>query len=489
MNFPAITTILAALLGIVASFLLLPITVALWYGEYRESLLFAGVMLGTMALCAAAYFLYARRSIDALRRRDLTARDGFLAVTLSWSLAALVGALPFWLGGVIPSFTDAYFETMSGFTTTGASILTDVESFPRSMLFWRSFTHWLGGMGIVMLTVAIIPLLGIGGMQLLEAEAPGPTVDRLTPRIKETAKILWFLYLGFTVIETLLLMAGGMDLFDSLCHTFATLGTGGFSTKNASIGFYHSAYIDMVVTIFMLIGAMNFVLFYLLLRGRAREVAANSEFKAYVAIVLFSTLLIAAELTLRGVHPSMGESARFAVFQVASIISTTGFASEDFARWPHFSQIVLFFLMFVGGCAGSTGGGIKVIRLVSFYKLAFNEIRYLLHPRGVFTLTVDGRPVKKDAVYLMTGFFFIYIFFVLLTTLVVSTANVDLVTALTTSLATIGNIGPGLSLVGPMSNYAHYPDFIKWWLSFAMMVGRLEVYTVFVLFSAFFWRR
>ncbi len=488
MNLPVMITILAALLAIVVSFMLLPVTVAIWYGEYREALLFAGVMVGAMLVCVGAY-LYARRSIASVRRRDLTPRDGFLAVSLSWALAALVGALPFWLGGAIPSFADAYFETMSGFTTTGASILKDVESLPRAILFWRSLTHWLGGMGIVMLTVAIIPLLGIGGMQLLEAEVPGPSVDKLTPRIKETAKTLWFIYLGFTALETILLMLGGMTLFDGLCHTFGTLGTGGFSVKNASIGFYNSVFIDGVVTLFMLVGGMNFALFYLMFRGRFRDVARNTEFKAYLAIVLFATLLIASELTLRGVHPSMGESAQYALFQVASIITTTGYASEDFARWPHFSQIVLFFLMFVGGCSGSTGGGIKVIRLVTLYKLAFNEMRYLINPRGVFTLTVDGRPVKKDTLYLMTGFFFIYIFFVLLTMLVVSTANVDLVTALTTSLATIGNIGPGLSLVGPMSNYAHYPDYIKWWLSFAMMVGRLEVYTVFVLFSAFFWRR
>ncbi len=488
MNVPAITTILAALLAIVVSFMLLPITVGLCYGEYREALLFAGVMVGTMLACWGAY-LWARRSIDALRRRDLTPRDGFMAVSLSWALAALVGSLPFWLGGAIPSFTHAYFETMSGFSTTGASILTDIESLPRSILFWRALSQWLGGMGIVVLTVAIIPLLGIGGMQLLEAEAPGPTVDKLTPRIKDTAKLLWFIYLGFTAVETVLLMAGGLDLYESLTHTFTTLSTGGFSIKNASIGFYHSAYVEGVVTLFMLIGGVNFALFYLLFRGRLRDIWRSSEFRAYILIVVATTLFIAFELTRRGMHESFFESIRFAVFQVVSVVTTTGFASEDFGRWPHFSQIVIFFLMFVGGCAGSTGGGIKVIRLVTLLKLSFNEMRYLLHPRGVFTLTVDGRPVKKDSVYLMTGFFFIYIFFVLITTLVVATANYDLTTSLTTALATIGNIGPGLSLIGPMANYSHFPDYVLWWLSFAMMVGRLEVYTVFVLFSAFFWRR
>ncbi len=488
MNFSAIATILATLLGIVVSFMVLPIAVAFYYHEFREAVIFAAVMVAAFTL-SGGVLLWSRRRVNALYRRDLTPRDGFIAVTLSWLLVSFVGSLPFWLGGSIPSFTNAFFETMSGFTTTGASVLADIEALPRSLLFWRSLTQWLGGMGIVVLTVAIIPLLGIGGLQLLEAEAPGPSVDRLTPRIGQTAKLLWGLYLLFTVIETILLVLGGLSFYDAVTHTFATLSTGGFSPKNASVGFYHSAYVEWVVTIFMLIGGTSFTMFYLLFRGRFASVWRSSELRAYLIIFFLTTALIAGNLFLDGAQTTFGGALRAAAFQVSSVMTTTGFASTDFARWPFFAQAVVFFLMFVGGCAGSTGGGIKVIRLVTLFKLAFNEIKYLIHPRGVFALTVDGRPIRKEFVYSVVGFFFIYIFFVLVTTLVVASAGFDLTTSMTTALATVGNIGPGLALVGPMANYAQFPSAVLWWLSFAMLVGRLEIYTVLVLFSREFWRR
>jgi len=349
-------------------------------------------------------------------------------------------------------------------------------------------THWLGGMGIVVLTVAILPLLGVGGLQLVKAEAPGPTVDKITPRIAETAKYLWYIYLGMTVVETLLLMGGGMNFLDSLIHTFGTLATGGFSTKNGSIEHFNSAYIDWVITFFMVAAGMNFVLHFRLLTGQGRSLLKNSELKAYLLIFVTATLTIAWILNLQ-VYPAFKDALRYSAFQVASILTTTGFVSDNYEAWPHVAQAVLFLLMFVGGCSGSTGGGIKVIRLVTLFKQAVNEMKYLIHPKAIFPLRLSGRVVPKNIVYAISGFFFLYINILLLVTLAVCLSGVDLLSALTTALATVGNIGPGFGLVGPTKNYAHFADPIKWLLSFAMLAGRLELYTVLVLFTPIFWKR
>jgi len=357
---------------------------------------------------------------------------------------------------------------------------------PRSILFWRSLSHWLGGMGIVVLSVAILPILGIGGLQLIKAEAPGPTVDKLTPRIAGTAKILWFIYIGFTVTETVLLLFGGMDLFDALTHTFSTLATGGFSTKNASVGHYNSAYIDGVITLFMIFAGINFTLHFRVLTGRLHYLKHNTEFKIYLLIFVVSTLLIA--FNLRSFYGSAGDCFRFASFQAASILTTTGFATTDFEQWPFLSQMILFFLMFIGGCSGSTGGGIKVIRIVTLLKQGFNEMKFLLHPRGVFTLRISGNVVRKNIVYAISGFFFLYVFILLIISLTVATSGQDLITSFSTALATLGNIGPGFGKIGPAENYAFYPGYVKWTLSFAMLVGRLELYTVLVLFTPRFWK-
>lgn len=418
----------------------------------------------------------------------MTTRDGFMFVSLSWILAALVGSLPFYFSGAIPVFTDAFFETISGFSTTGASILTDIESLPRSLLFWRSMTHWLGGMGIVVLTVAILPILGIGGLQLIKAEAPGPTVDKITPRITQTAKILWLFYVGLSALETLLLMAGEMDLFDALTHTFGTMATGGFSTKNTSVGHYASPFIDGTITLFMLFAGINFVLYYRLMTGRVRMLLRDTELKAYFIIFCIATILIS--INLYGSHyETVGESIRYASFQAASIMTTTGYATTDFEAWPHFSQIILFVLMFVGGCSGSTGGGVKVIRLVTLMKQSIIEMKYLLHPRGIFTLTLSGKIVKKDIVYAVSGFFFLYIMILLVVSFVVASSGEDITTSFTTALATLGNIGPGFGDIGPTKHYAFYPAYVKWVLCWAMLVGRLELYTVLILFTPQFWKR
>jgi trk system potassium uptake protein TrkH len=343
-------------------------------------------------------------------------------------------------------------------------------------------------MGIVVFTVAVFPLLGIGGMQLMQAEAPGPTVDKITPKITETAKILWIIYGGMTVVETALLMIGGMDLYDALTHTIGTLATGGFSPKNASVGHFDSAFVDGVITVFMLAAGVNFILYFRMLTGRFTYVRKNTEVRAYLGIYVAATVIATIGL-FRHQYPTIGESLRYAAFQTASILTTTGYATTDFEAWPAVAQAVLFLLMFVGGSTGSTGGGMKVLRIVTAIKQGINEMRYLIYPRGVFGIKINGTNVRKDVVYAITGFIFLYVTALLLVTLIVATAGNSVLTSLSTALVTVGNIGPGFGEVGPTENYAFFPPHIKWVLSFAMMLGRLELYTVLVLFTPGFWRR
>ena len=417
---------------------------------------------------------------------DVTTRDGFLMVTLGWVVVSLVGALPFYISGAIPRYVDAFFETMSGFTTTGASILTDIERLPRSMLFWRSLTHWLGGMGIIVLTVAIFPILGIGGLQLLKAEAPGPRVDKLKPKVTETAKILWISYLLLSSMETALLLFGGMNVFDALTHTFGTMATGGFSPKNTSVGYFDSAFIDAVITVFMVLAGINFVMYYRIATRRFQSLLRDTELHTYLGIFVGVTLVVA--LAILPQYGAFGRSLRFSAFQVASILTTTGYATGDFAVWSHLGQIMLFALMFIGGSSGSTGGGIKVVRIVTMVKQGWNEMRYLVYPHGVFAIRLSGERLRKDIVYAITGFVMLYMVLLIVTAIIVAAAGNDIITSLTTALASLGNIGPGFGRIGPTENYAFFPDWLKVYLSFIMMLGRLEIYTVLVLFTARYWR-
>ncbi len=469
---------------VVSAFMVIPAGIAAYYGETFEFYCFLGTILAIW-IFAAVYILLTRKAPNKM----LTTRDGFFFVTSSWILAAGFGAIPVWISGAIPNYADAYFEIMSGFTTTGASILTDIEALPRSILFWRSLTHWLGGMGIVVLVVALIPLLGVGGTKLVGAESPGPAVDKFTPKIRNNALILWLIYLGLSVIETVLLLFGGMDLFDAATHTFGTMATGGFSPKAASVGHYNSAYVDAVITIFMVLAGCNFALYFKAIKGKFSEIFHDGEFKAYVIIFFVITGLITLNLYMSGNYSTGSSSFRFASFQVASIITTTGYATADFELWPNFSKVLLFFLMFIGGCSGSTGGGIKVIRIVTMAKLGLNNIKYMLHPRGVFSLKIGQSTVKKEVVYTIAGFFALYIFTLLVTTVLVSTSGTDIETSVTTALVTVGNIGPGFGQIGPTDNYFFFPDYVKWILSFAMMAGRLELFTVFALLTPQFWKR
>jgi trk system potassium uptake protein TrkH len=477
-----ILRVIGILLLIVAFFMIFPIAFALYYRELDmvRSFVLPMILMGALG----SLVMLATRQ----RRIDLSPKDGFLLVSLSWIAAALFSCLPFCLSGAIPSFTDAFFETMSGFTTTGASILEEIESLPKSILFWRSMTHWLGGMGIVVLTCAILPILGIGAYQLIKAEAPGPTLDRITPKITSTAKILWYIYLFLTVAETSLLMAGGMNLFDALTHTFGTLATGGFSPKNRSVGHYNSGYIDGIITLFMLLAGMNFILFYRVISGNIRRFFTNVEMRVYLAVFAIATVIMTFVLLERQ-YESFGTSLRYAAFQAATVLTTTGYVTADYAAWPFLAQTVLFLLMFVGGCSGSTGGGIKVIRIITMAKLAFNEMKYLAHPRGIFAIRLEGRTLKKDVVYTIGGFFFLYILMLLITAVVVASGGNDILTSVTSALVTLGNIGPGFGKIGPTGNYAFFPAYVKWFLSFAMLIGRLELYTVLVLLTPKFWHR
>jgi len=465
--------------------MLVPLGIAIYNNEVASAKAFGVTIALTAFLCSFLWLVTRPRNSPG---QQLRTREGFLLVTLSWLTASAVGAVPFVLSGAIPSYTDAFFETISGFTTTGASILIAIEKLPRSLLFWRSLTHWLGGMGIVVLTVAILPFLGVGGVQLVRAESPGPTLDKMAPKITQTAKILWILYLSFTVLETALLMVGGMSLFDALTHTFGTLATGGFSPKDASVGAYNSGFIDWVIVAFMIIAGTNFGLFYKLLRGNLRDISRNTEFKAYVLILISSTFIIA--LAVMKIYENFGESLRHAGFQAVSIITTTGFATADFDKWPMAAKGVLFLLMFVGGCSGSTGGGPKVIRVVTLVRLALKEMKYMSRPRGIFRVHINGEPVKKNLLYSVSGFFVLYLLCLLFVTAVVSIFGAENIsTAFSTALATVGNIGPGFGSIGPTMNYAFYHPFAKWILSAAMLVGRLEVYTVLILLTPTFWRR
>ncbi|KAF5045012.1 Trk system potassium uptake protein TrkH [anaerobic digester metagenome] len=414
-------------------------------------------------------------------------REGLVIVSLGWAVCCFFGALPFALGG-FPSFTDAFFESVSGFTTTGASILTNVEALPKGLLMWRSLTHWLGGMGIIVMTIAILPFLGVGGMQLYKAEVPGPVADKLQPRIKDTAMSLWKVYVLLTVAQAVLLLLGGMDLFESVCHAFGTMATGGFSTRNASVAAFGSAYIDYVIAAFMLLASLNFALHFQLFRGRPMVFWRDPEFRFFG--ILTAALTAVVILYVRyGNYPSWADAARYGVFQVASIISTTGFATADYELWGALPQGILLLCMFLGGCAGSTAGGIKSMRVMLLFKHAYRELFRMVHPRAVLPIKFGPKLVKEEVLASIWGFFVLFIALFVVSSLALAALGVDVLTAFSAVVACIGNVGPGLGGVGPLDNYAWLPAMAKWVLSFCMILGRLEIYTVLVLFVPEFWRK
>lgn len=422
--------------------------------------------------------------------RELRIRDGFVIVTLFWALLAAFGALPFVLAGTTATFTDAYFETMSGLTTTGSTVLVGLDKLPDAINLWRGILQFVGGGGIVVLAVAILPLLGVGGMQLYKAETPGPMKEnKLTPRIKETAKGLWYIYIGLTIACVLALWAAGMTPLDAVIHAFATLSTGGFSSHDASVGHFNSAPIEMIITAFMFVGGVNFALHFIALRQRElRWYLHDSEFKAYFFILAGATLFIALYLRLAGNYADILQALRYSVFQVVSIATTCGFATADYALWPPVLGALLMVLCFFSGSAGSTAGGMKVIRIVLLFKQAMCELRRLIHPSSVVPLKLGGKAVPDRTVAAVTTFFTTYLAIFAILSLVVAALGVDLVTAFSAVAATLTNTGPGLGSVGPAANFADLPHAAKWVLSFSMLVGRLELFTLLVLFTPGFWR-
>jgi trk system potassium uptake protein TrkH len=481
MHLGRVIHILGLLLMVQALTMLLPLPVCFYYGSGDH----------VAFLASAAITLIAGGLAFRLTRidRDLLPKEGFAVVTFSWLGLSAFGALPFVLSGAIPSYTDAFFETMSGLSTTGASILSDIEALPKGALFWRSLNHWIGGMGIIVLSLAILPFLGVGGMQLFKAEIPGPVVDKLTPRITETAKILWVVYLILTVVQTGLLMLGDMSLFDALCHTFGTMATGGFSTRNASIAAYDSAYIEYVIIFFMLVAGTNFSLHFHALRGRWTIYAANREFLFFLSLIGIACVLIALTSTFRGDVPSLEAAFRTTLFQVVSIITTTGYGTADYEVWSFAAQFVLFGLMFIGGCAGSTAGGMKVMRIHLLVKFVFREVTRLVHPRAVVPVRLSGTAIDRDVVANVLGFFVLFMMSFAGGVFIMSELGMDMPTSFGAVAATLGNIGPGLGAVGPTDNYSQVPAAGKWVLSLLMLMGRLEIYTVIVLLSRGAWQR
>lgn len=461
-----------------AALMALPMAVALLCGEAVRPF-----VLPALALVAVGLLSSGRRP----KRTSIYARDGFAVVALAWVLMSIFGAVPFVISGDIPHFVDAFFETVSGFTTTGSTILTEVEHLTRSGLFWRSFTHWIGGMGVLVFVMAILPMTDGHGMHLMRAEVPGPSVGKLVSRMSDTAKILYGIYFVMTVIEIVLLLAGGMPLFDACIHAFGTAGTGGFSSRNLSVGAYQSAYFDIVIGVFMLLFGVNFNLYYFLLIRRFRDVFRSEELRAYLLIVAAAVLAIAVDVV--HVYGSFFTSLRHAFFQVASIITTTGFGTVDFNTWPTFSKAILVVLMFVGACAGSTGGGIKVSRILILVKSSLADMRKMLHPNAVTTVRLEGKPLSEKSLRGAHVYLSVYVLVFVLSFLLLSLEQFDLVTTFTALAACINNIGPGLEIVGPMGNFSGFSPAAKLLLSFDMLVGRLEIFPMLLLFAPSIWKR
>ncbi|MCI8481415.1 MAG: TrkH family potassium uptake protein [Oscillibacter sp.] len=478
MNYQMIGFVIGRILLVEAALMAVPALTAGIYGESLEPflvpiafLVLAGVLLG-----------FRRPKSTALY-----ARDGLAVVSLAWIVMSLFGAMPFVLSGDIPSYVDAIFETVSGFTTTGSTILTEVEHLTRGCLFWRSFTHWVGGMGVLVFVMAVLPMTDGHGMHLMRAEVPGPTVGKLVSRMSDTAKILYGIYLAMTVIEIVLLLAGGMSFFDACIHAFGTAGTGGFSSRNLSVGAYDSAYFDVVIGIFMLLFGVNFNLYYFLLIRRFGEVFRSEELKAYLLIVAASVTAITADIV--HIYGSVGQSLRYAFFQVSSIITTTGYGTADFNTWPTLSKGILVTLMFVGACAGSTGGGIKVSRILILVKSSVADMRRMLHPAAVTTVRLEGKPVSEKTTRGAHVYLSVYVLLLAGSFLLLSLEGFDLVTTFTALAACFNNIGPGLEMVGPMGNFSAFSPFSKLLLSFDMLAGRLEIFPMLLLFAPSIWNR
>ena len=482
MRLQSIFSVMGVIVACVGVSLLMPIGWSIYYDDGMLSRLCLAMIL-IVGVGLAVFFLF--RSKD---KTVLTHREGMAAVGLSWFLIALAVSFPYVLCGDFNTFADAIFESVSGITTTGATVLGNVEALPKSILMWRALSQWLGGMGIIVLSLAILPFLGVGGMQLYKAEVTGPFRDKLKPRIKDTASVLWKVYLFLTVAMIILLLLGGMDLFNALCHSFAALATGGFSTWNNSVAHYPSAYIQWVIIIFMFLGGASFSLHYAFLKGDYRAYFRNSEFRFYLGVAVFASLTIA--FGLYGTHYDQIElSIRAATFQVVSLMTTTGFASADYELWSFYAQALLVLLLFIGGSGGSTAGGLKCMRIVLLIKYVYHEIYKLVHPRAVRHVKMGNEPVPPDVLSAVSAFCILYLGIFVIASLILTVLGIDLATSFTAVATCMGNVGPGLGRVGPVDNFGGLPALSKWILSVCMLIGRLEIYTVLLLFIPEFWRK
>ena len=481
MNIKIIFNMIAFLLMLTGIFMMLGIPFSIYYKDDDIfSLLISGCFT---SIVGVIIWLFTRNP----ESKELGKREGYLIVTLGWLSMAIFGAIPFVVYGAIPNYADAIFETMSGFTTTGATILVDIEAIPSGLLFWRSLTQWLGGMGIIVLSLAILPILGIGGMQLFTAEVPGITPDKLHPRVSETAKRLWGIYAVLTFAEMILLIIGGMSFFDAINHSFTTMATGGFSTKNASTAYYTSPFIQYVFIIFMIFAGMNFTLHYLGFHGRFDFIKKNNEFRSYIFFIIIVSLIITF-VHLPHVGFEIEESFRQALFHVTSLVTTTGYVSSDYENWAPFSRMFFFVLLFIGGCAGSTGGGIKFARQYLLFQNSALELKRLIHPRAVIPVRFNGKAVSSEIILNVQAFIIFYIGIEVVGSIILSFLGLDFDSAAGAVATCLGNVGPGIGTVGPANNFAHLPDTVKLILAFFMLLGRLELFTVLLIFTPAFWK-
>lgn len=497
MNFRIVLFIESILMMILSGFMFIITIISFFYGENDFYPLLISTSITFFSGLITFLLLRKRVNVNAMGERE-----GFSVVTFGWIFSAIFGALPYLIhglmfpdGGFIMNFTDAFFEAMSGFTTTGSTILNDIEIFPHGLLLWRATTHWLGGMGIIVLALAILPKLGVSGYKMFKAEVPGPIPDKLTPKVSDTAKYLWFVYMGITLLEVIFLMFGGMNWFEAVTHSFATMATGGFSTLNGSVGGFHSAYIEWVVIVFMFLAGANFALHFSFITGNFVSHIKDSEFRLYAFIIVLSTGLITLWTRSLAGYQSIGEAIRHNTFQVVSIMTTTGFGTFDFELWPAQAQFLLVVLMFLGGCAGSTGGGVKILRIFLLFKFAKNELYKFIYPKRVRFIRYGKAVIPDKTVKSITSFFVIYISIFIIAVITTATlirgdsAYESILTALSGCAATLNNIGPGLGIVGPTKTYASMPIAVKWIFSFLMLVGRLEVFSVLILLVPAGWRK
>ncbi|MDI6796076.1 MAG: potassium transporter TrkG [Desulfatibacillaceae bacterium] len=482
MRWSRVLRVVGVLIIFIGMAMLPSLMLGLYLGETRSIKAFAAATALTLGV-GGGLFLYFRKAGNGL-----THRDGFAIVALTWIGAGVFGALPFYFGGVFNTFCDCAFESFSGFTTTGSSVLANIEALERSQLLWRSLIQWLGGMGIIVLSLAILPFLGVAGMQLYKAEVATPMPDKLTPKIRDTALMLWKVYLLLTLLEIFLLLVGGMGVFDAVCHAMTTLPSGGFSTQNASVGQYGSAYFEWVIFFFMVLAGINFSLHYSLLQGNPKAYLTNPECRFFLILLAVFVLIIFVDLRT-GFYASSEKALRYGAFQVASLLSTTGYATADYELWPQASQFVLTICIFIGACAGSTSGAIKLLRLILLFKYCYRELVRLIHPRVVMPVRLGSRVVSEDVLKGVAAFFVLYLTIFVLSSLLLTLFGVDSTTAFSSVATTMGNVGPGFGAVGPMENFAGLPYAAKWLLMVCMVLGRLEIYTVIVLLVPEFWRK